>query len=540
MSRRPAAATAAVLLSGALFGAAAVLLGGFVVEGLGEMNFACEGSWPEGGTVWWWLLAGAALLAAGRAGFTLGTRGGPEGAVPVNGEKRPVKLGEAGEADRLDGRDKPGEAGREDGKKSQLTGLTGLTGLRGAERAALAVAVCLGLVAGAWGVGLWPGGDEDPAADRPATGRPAAKAPAGQPAVTWQVRPTAQGERWPGAWGLGDAVVHARLDGLTSYDARDGKVRWNVAAPTREAVCAMSPRVGRNIGLVAYGRHDKPCATLAAVHTGTGRILWRRAVDGDGVAEGGVAVGGQVAVAVEDRAVRGRSAESGAQRWQRPLGEDCEVKAVDADETRTLLVEQCGKGARVLALDTATGKERWQHPLDVESDAEAAVLSVAPAVVAVREEDERGTHAVLALDDRGTPTANVPLSGPDGVIDPFRRGRQIVAGGLLVTPVERSSSVAVQVVAYSLKDGRRVWAHTAEDTMFQALAPEPDGTVGALTYGGDIVLLDAATGAVRRTIDSKGNKQVVSIYPELIPVTGGHVVANDISMEGEPAVVGIR
>ncbi|MFJ9826305.1 hypothetical protein ACIRSU_18320 [Streptomyces sp. NPDC101160] len=71
MRRRPAAATAAVLLSGALFGAAAVLLGGFVVEGLGEMNFACEGSWPDGGTVWWWLLAGAALLAAGRAGFVL-------------------------------------------------------------------------------------------------------------------------------------------------------------------------------------------------------------------------------------------------------------------------------------------------------------------------------------------------------------------------------------------------------------------------------------------------------------------------------------
>ncbi|MFF5972164.1 hypothetical protein ACFY7C_11665 [Streptomyces sp. NPDC012769] len=65
MRVRTAAGTAAVLLSGAAFGAAAVMLGGFAVRGLGEMRYECTGSPPDG-TVWWWLLVGAGLLTVGR------------------------------------------------------------------------------------------------------------------------------------------------------------------------------------------------------------------------------------------------------------------------------------------------------------------------------------------------------------------------------------------------------------------------------------------------------------------------------------------
>ncbi|MFF5972165.1 PQQ-binding-like beta-propeller repeat protein [Streptomyces sp. NPDC012769] len=407
------------------------------------------------------------------------------------------------------------------------------------ERAAVVLAVCLGLVAGAWGVGWWPGDEEDRAAG--GAGDTGGKAPAARPSVAWKT-PAAGDDEGPGAWGLGDAVVHGRLDGLHAYDARDGGPRWNLPAPTRQAVCAMSPRAEGSVGLIAYGRHHQPCATLVAVHTATGKVLWQRPVGGDGITGKAVAVGGTVAVAVEDRAVRGRSAESGEQRWQRALGEDCEILAADATAARTLLVEQCGTGARLIALDTATGREHWVRVLSVESDATARVVSVAPAVVALHEADERGTSALLGFDDSGTLTATVPLTGPDGTVVAFDRDRPLVLGGLLVARAEHSSSVAKTVVAYSLKGGRKVWTHKTERIRIAALTREPDGTIGALEEGGgsDIVLLDPATGAVRGEITPLGGAEHVSIYPELLPVSGGHVVVNHISTGGEPGVFAIR
>ncbi|KKZ74781.1 PQQ-binding-like beta-propeller repeat protein, partial [Streptomyces showdoensis] len=368
-------------------------------------------------------------------------------------------------------------------------------------------------------------------------GRPQAKPPA-RPALAWRV-PVAGADRRPGAWGLGDVVVDGRIDGLYAYGARDGKARWNVSAPAREAVCAMSPRVGRNIGLIAYGRDGKPCATLLAVHTTTGEVLWREPVGGAGV--GGVAVADTTTVAVEDRAVRGRSAESGEQRWQRALGRECEVRALDADGDRTLLVEQCGEGARLLALDTATGKERWNRALPVESAVRARVVSVTPAVIALDERDKRGSHALLGFDATGTPKATVPLTGADGTVTAFDDERPLVFGDLLVTRVERSSSVATSVVAYSLKDGRKVWQHRTDAGMFESLARQPDGTVAVLVRGRlQVLLLDPATGRVRGERTPRTEEQPLSIYPELIPVPGGHVVVNHITMNGEPGLFAIR
>ncbi|MEU2114597.1 hypothetical protein ABZ567_02835 [Streptomyces sp. NPDC016459] len=45
-------------------------------------------------------------------------------------------------------------------------------------------------------------------------------------------------------------------------------------------------------------------------------------------------------------------------RWQRTLPTGCGTLALDADATRTLVVEQCGKRARLLVLDTRTGTQR--------------------------------------------------------------------------------------------------------------------------------------------------------------------------------------
>ncbi|MER7520911.1 hypothetical protein [Streptomyces sp. NPDC126499] len=270
MGVRTAAGTAAVLLSGAAFGAAAVLLGGSVVRGLGEMRYECTGSLPDA-TVWWWLLTGAALLTAGRLAYVRGTAAGRTGPREASGPEPddPKVPGTAA------GRTGPREASGPEPDDPKVPGRGHRLGAGG--RAALVLAVCLGLLGGAWGVGWWPEGDEDRAgSDTGDTGREAPTAPA-RPAVAWKA-PAGGDDRGPGAWGLGDAVVHGRIDGLTAYGARDGRPRWNVPAPAREAVCAMSPRAERNVGLIAYGRHDRPCATLVAAHTGTGTVLWQRSV----------------------------------------------------------------------------------------------------------------------------------------------------------------------------------------------------------------------------------------------------------------------
>lgn len=504
--------------AGAAFGAAAVFLGAGVVAG----------AWPTG---WAALLC---ALVCGALGATLlaARRGTASGATE---EVRDAAPGLAEKDVRPDA--KPARPGR-----SSLV--------------AAAVVWVLALLAG--GVWALTAGDDD-TDDTEAAGKGPAKPSAtaspsldARPAVAWTVPPVGQvGDESVGHWGLGTAVVQGRIDGLFAYDAADGRVRWSVPAPTREALCAMTQDTEEGVGLMAYGRHDRPCATLLAVRVSDGKVLWKRSIGGDGLTdnERPLAVGGTTAVGAEDGAVRARSTETGEQRWQRKLGKDCATLAVDADAGRTLLVEQCGKGVKLLALDTRTGAQRWARDLPVESKATAAVVSVSPVVLAVDEADARGTHAFLGFDDKGAPTVTVPLSGPDGTLsapDGVGDGdahRPVVHDGLLVTVAERESLVPDNVVAYSLRDGRKAWSYHAE-SQTMALTAEPDGARVAVleNHGnGRITLLDRTTGKPGTRIEPDTGKPVgISIYPELVPVTGGHVVLNQILMHAEPAAFALR
>ncbi|MFJ2783057.1 MULTISPECIES: PQQ-binding-like beta-propeller repeat protein [unclassified Streptomyces] len=520
---------AAVLLSGAAFGAAAAFLGAGVLAG----------SWPRG---WAALVCALVLAALGATVLAVRSRSRTAPGVPPAADtpgrapgpaRGPARTGSAPDLTTTGSVQGPARTGR-------------LPLVSSAALWALAL-----LASGLWAVGS--GDDED---DDRAEGRPGARPTATtgldpRPAVAWQVPGAGQKyDEAVGAWGLGSTVAQGRIDGLFAYDGTTGAVRWSVPAPARQASCAMSPDAEEGIGLLAFGRHEQPCAALLAVRTADGEVLWRRDLPGDGLT-GGLAVGGATAVSAEEKAVRARSTATGKQSWQRPHGKGCALLAMDADATRTLLVEQCGERARLLALDTRTGAERWSRDLPVESGASASVVSVSPVVVAVDEEDQRGTHAVLAFDERGNPRGSVPLAGPEGILsvhadvgdgDP---ARPLVLGDLLITLSERGELVPDIVVAHSLADGRKVWSHRAErQTM--ALAAEPDGTVGVLENEGvgHVLLLDSATGKVRDRIapdtDPDTAPDMISIRPELVPVKGGHVVLNQILMQAEPAAFALR
>ncbi|MFD9033571.1 hypothetical protein ACFVZW_20835 [Streptomyces sp. NPDC059567] len=134
--------------------------------------------------------------------------------------------------------------------------------------------------------------------------------------VAWQAPADAgpADARVLGVWDLGGGVTRIRADGLTAYGTRDGGERRRTPAPARESVCALSARTEQGMGLVAYGRHGKPCAVLAAVRTDDGRTVRRQPVGGAGVMLPGLALGGGTVVAAEDRVVRARSTEAGSEQ----------------------------------------------------------------------------------------------------------------------------------------------------------------------------------------------------------------------------------
>ncbi|WP_328944827.1 PQQ-like beta-propeller repeat protein [Streptomyces sp. NBC_00250] len=501
---------AAVLLSGAAFGAAAAFLGAGVVAG----------SWPRG---WAALTCALVLVALGVTGLVTGrqNRTVPDSASVPDDSPALAKADTAGPS----------------GRSSAL--VVGVVWL-------LALAA-----AGTWG--LVAAGDDDGDEQGRASGKPAAPSSAppsrGRPTVAWTVPAVgAKHDRGVGAWALGETVAQGRLDGLSAYDSADGTVRWKVPAPTREGLCGMSPDTDQGIGLIAHARHGRPCATLLAVRTSDGKVLWRTSLTGKGLLARGLAVGGGTAVTAEDGAVRGRSGETGEQRWQRALAEDCRVLAVDSDATRTLVAEQCGKGARLVALDTRTGAQRWLRELPVESRADASVVSVSPVVVAVDEDDPRGTHAFLGFDDKGAPTATIPFTGPEGELS-WQGGpgsgdvtRPLVRDGHLITLAEREDIVPHHVVAYSLADGRKAWVYHSDEQK-AALATAADGVIAVLEgYGrARIVLLDPATGKAGTVIAPESPKTQLSIEPELLAAPGGrYVVVNHILMDAEPSAFALR
>ncbi|WP_329623674.1 PQQ-like beta-propeller repeat protein [Streptomyces sp. NBC_01255] len=528
--------TAVATLSGAAFGAAAVLLGAGVVAA----------DWPTG---WAAVVCALVLTAVGVTVRAAGSRTEPAAASSGTPGAEPEDA-VPGDGPSLDKTTTTAPVAASRGRSSLV---------------AAAVVWALAVLAG----GIWAatsggdeGGEEASKGGAPAVSTSVAPSTSAStsaststsdsaldrtPAVAWTVPATGpRGDTGIGFWGLGSTVAQGRVDGLFAYDGAHGTVRWSVPAPTREALCAMSPDIGEGVGLVAHGRHEKPCSTLLAVRTSDGKVMWQRKLGGKGLVKDALAVGGTTAVTAEDGAVRARSAESGEQRWQRAHPRGCKALALDADATRTLLVEQCGKGARLLALDTRTGAQRWSRDLPVESAATAAVVSVSPVVVAVDEADARGTQAFLGFDDKGVPTVTVPLSGPEGILSApgdvgdGRTVRPVVRDGLLVTFAESAATTPNRLVAYALKDGRPAWVHK-DDGQLMAFAAAPGGRVAYLDYSSKVTVLDGTTGTVHMVLEpDPAGRADISIEPELVAVPGGHVVLNQILVAGEPAALALR
>ncbi|MFF5131833.1 PQQ-binding-like beta-propeller repeat protein [Streptomyces syringium] len=374
--------------------------------------------------------------------------------------------------------------------------------------------------------------------------------------------------RGVGNWSVGSTVVRARTDGLTAYAGRDGQVRWDLTAPVRESVCAMSTRTSKGTGLVAFSGYLKPCTTLTLVNLSTGKSVWQQKIKGDEsfptATDGRIALADGTAVVLEEEAVRGLDAENGKQRWKRPVPRDCQAVTVEASAARLLLVEQCRKGRvgditmRLTSLDAATGKQRWSSPLPVKSGYSSLyTLSVEPPVIALKERDERGTAAVLSFDDAGRARATVPFSGRTETLAIDNGGFKarpaltaLVVGDTLVTAAkDPGSSYVRRVSGYSLADGRPLWSKkygsgkVYRDEV-EALAVRPRGRLAVLTKtfsDGTIRPLDPRTGRQAGDIEPvSGRDDLVGRGgAELLPdADRGYVVVNQDGTDDAPPAWG--
>ncbi|MFD4797361.1 outer membrane protein assembly factor BamB family protein [Streptomyces anulatus] len=343
-----------------------------------------------------------------------------------------------------------------------------------------------------------------------------------------------------GNWVLDDAVVRARTDGLTGYGLADGRELWSLDAPTRGSACAMSDSMADGIGVIAFGREAKPCDTVWGVDTTNGRKLWERKIKGSvgftSPTGGRVAADGGVAVVLEDTGVRGLALRSGAPKWELDLDVGCSPVVASAAGGRTQVVVQCMNGLEFLSLelvslDTATGKRAGRTALPTESPWETAVVvSARPFTLWLKEEDDRGTDAVLAFDDQGRPRGSVNVSGRDedlrmtvheGAGFAARPSlRAVVVGDLLVTAVTKpDEDIPESLSGYGLDDGRRLW-HTGAGGPVGALTRQ-SGSRLAVLANGRIHSLDPRTGRLAEGPLIREGADDIAGAPQLVPGRDG-------------------
>ncbi|MFG2342037.1 PQQ-binding-like beta-propeller repeat protein [Streptomyces yangpuensis] len=283
-----------------------------------------------------------------------------------------------------------------------------------------------------------------------------------------------------GAFLVGDSVVRSRFDGVTAFDVRTGRKRWEFRIPGRADLCTISHTEGA-IALISYGEAgpEKPgvaagssCGTLAALDVTTGRELWRttRVPGSDAAVAGRITSGGGLGVILDgddspltgarssgSHAVRAFDLVTGAARWQAAVPEGCVTGKVAAGPRDVLAALSCAGEVKLAAFAIADGKVRWMVPLDARrgvAEASVSFLSADPPVVWVKDRKQGGVRAILTFGQDGRPQSRIDDAGPYGDLK-----WAAVAGEHVITAADYqgSQSTLKQLVAFDLATGRERW-----------------------------------------------------------------------------------
>lgn len=336
--------------------------------------------------------------------------------------------------------------------------------------------------------------------------------------IVWEAPDESEATEGEGVWLVGDSVVRSRFDGVTAYDVRSGKKRWEYLVPARSETCASSADVPAGVALIGY-RQARPtketgCGTVAAVDLTNGRELWHTAgVSAEFLDEVDTTGGGLGVVLTGDGRLRAVDLKSGAARWTAPLRKGCVLQDLGLAPKQVVAALMCGDEAMLAAFDPAKGTARWTEPIDarrgVDARASLSVLSAVPATVRVDKPDGAGVSDILAFGPDGRPQARIEGFGDYGQIS-----STVVEGGrLFALAGGRGADEFLGAVAFDLATGDEMW----RTEVFADVLGVRDGrvtTVRPSYKNGDYMyVLDAATG---EEMDERGFlEQVRSAGPVL-------------------------
>ena len=352
-----------------------------------------------------------------------------------------------------------------------------------------------------------------------------------------------------GSWVDGDLVVRARADRLVGYTTTG--TAWTTEVPGRAALCTMSRDVEDGVGLVAWAADGRPCATVVAMDLRTGKSRWQltRTAShryGDTIAGDELAVTSGLAVFTEATGLRAVGLREHDERWRLDVEPGCTPAGVAASTGQVAMLVSCeNAGLRVVAVDPASGRERWRAEVPVEPPtASVTLLAADPVVVRAVEEGSRTEDVVISFSDEGQVQARIPRSGPDYDMPPVEQvywrarpvRRLVVRDDLLITPVSApGEDRRTAVAAFSLKTGTQLW-RTAIDGDVVAVESTTGGLAVATTrlYLNE---LSPADGAVTATLPVRGEWWVFDV--DLRKVSDRYaVVASDGTKEPPVVMVG--
>ncbi|WP_128643959.1 outer membrane protein assembly factor BamB family protein [Streptomyces sp. SS] len=322
-------------------------------------------------------------------------------------------------------------------------------------------------------------------------------------------------------WLVGDSVVRSRFDGVTAFDVRSGKERWEYLVPARAETCGASADTAVGVALIAYRQarptKDENCAAVAAVDLTDGRELWRAAGVSGELRNKVVTSGGGLGVLVVGGRLRGVDLKSGAPRWTTPLGKGCSLHGLGVAPKQVVAALMCGTEATLASFDPASGTTRWTVPVDarrgVDADGLLSVLSADPPTVRVDGPNGTGLSSVLAFGPDGRDQGRVDGAGDFGEIS-----TTAIAATKGVVPAFSG------VVAFDLANGAQLWrkgggASALDVSDGRVTIVRPSYKHGDLMY-----VVDAATGDEedeRDFQDSVSSAGDVLTFQDLVVVVHG-------------------
>ena len=295
-----------------------------------------------------------------------------------------------------------------------------------------------------------------------------------------------------GGWSLfhGDAARTGRVDAPA---IRAPRVLWRAKVGVQSWLNA--PVIAGSL-VVVPSSGDAPNAPdprdgVVGIDLASGRPRWRAHLGGDA---NGVAVSGDRAiVGSDDGVITAIDLQSGAVIWSSRLSGKAYASPLPLGDQ--VIVGDASGTVRALAL--ADGSSRWQVQLD--GAIRGGASADASAIYAV----SQGGEAVALRQDGSTIWRSRldKVAAGAGAIAVY--AAPIVAGSLLIIPFARDTYYATPgVLALDRRSGKLAWLARGQGASdWGNVRMTPALTGGALVwpepYSGDVVGLDATTGAVR-------------------------------------------